>query len=275
MFVIFPVQSLLIQRHFWTPQMEKRENSLVLIWYLPDSYHCQGSYHLCIHRWFTISLHLSMRGLDLKTYTSWKISIPDGPHLIFLGRNTQIPCQQLPICKNASNLCINLHFSKAEPEVIGEEASAQLMHHPQAAFRKSFLNADSPIAVIYPFLGFPLSSPFCLLAIFHFKDPQTMGLPQKCFASRPFLLPSHILSHMGIPPKSLELLVSKKNPRKINGHPWLQPTTFVEAKDKDPILLGAWRVARRSSRGKKSLGTTTNHEFRHIDGFMDGYPLVN
>ena len=51
MFVIFPVQSLLIQRHFWTPQMEKRENSFVLIWYLPDSYHCQGPYHLCIHRW--------------------------------------------------------------------------------------------------------------------------------------------------------------------------------------------------------------------------------
>lgn len=97
-----------------------------------------------------------------------------------MGRNTQIPCQQLPICKNASNLCINLHFSKAEPEVIGEEASAQLMHHPQAAFRKSVLEMQiHPLLLSILFLGFPFQA-FLLAGYLPFqRPPKTMGLRKK------------------------------------------------------------------------------------------------
>lgn len=116
--------------------------------------------------------------IDLKTCTNWKISIPLSAHNLWAEILKYL--QQLPICRNASNLCINLHFSKAEPEVIGEEASAQLMHHPQAAFRKSFLKCRFTHCCYH--LSFSWASPFkpfCLLAIFHFKDPQTTGLPKK------------------------------------------------------------------------------------------------
>lgn len=192
--------------------------------------------------------------IDLKTCTSWKISIPlSAPNL---WAEILKYLQQLPICKNASNLCINLHFSKAEPEVIGEEASAQLMHHPQAAFRKSFFYADSPIAVIiYPFLGLPLSSLFACWLSSISKTPKPWVFQKKCFASRPFCcLPKSWATWES--PKIPWTFGKQKKTRKINCHPWLQPTTFVEAKDKDPILLGAWRVARRRCRGKKYLGNT-------------------
>ena len=212
--------------------------------------------------------------IDLKTCTSWKISIPlSAPNL---WAEILKYLQQLPICKNASNLCINLHFSKAEPEVIGEEASAQLMHHPQAAFRKSFFYADSPIAVIiYPFLGLPLSSLFACWLSSISKTPKPWVFQKKCFASRLFCCLPKSWATWESPKIPWTFGKQKKNTK--NQLPPLAPAHHLRgskgqrSNSSRRLESGQKKVQRKKIFGKhwKTMSSVISM------GFMDGYPLAN
>ena len=135
-------------------------------------------------------------------------------------------------------------------------------HLPNSCIIHKLLSVNLFFMQIHPlllssilFLGFPFQA-FLLAGYLPFQRPPNHGSSKKNALPAGFFVAFPNLEPHGNPPKSLELLGSKRKTRKINCHPWLQPTTFVEAKDKDPILLGAWRVARRRCRGKKYLGNT-------------------